>query len=235
MSGLDNYTKLLLHCDGADGSTNFIDSSFSGKTITAVGNAQIDTAQYKFGGASALFDGNGDYLSIPDSDDWAFGSGDFTIDFWVRFNALPADGKRASFYYQLDSTSNDIMFDLANNNGVYIWRFLVYISGSSIINVQKSATISVATWYHMAVVRNGNDYMIFQNGTQVGATVTDTDTIPDYISTLRIGDRPLTDYSFNGWLDEYRISKGIARWTSNFTPPTRPYTRSQAAFLLNMI
>ena len=85
MSGWDNYTKLLLHFDGTDGSTTFVDSSPSGKTVTAVGNAQIDTAQYKFGGASGLFDGNGDYLSVPDSDDWYFGTGDFTIDAWARF------------------------------------------------------------------------------------------------------------------------------------------------------
>ena len=85
----DVNTLLLLHCNGADTSTTFIDSSRSHKTVTPNGNSQIDTAQSKFGGASSLFDGTGDYLSVPDSEDWNFGTGSFTFDFWVRFNAAP--------------------------------------------------------------------------------------------------------------------------------------------------
>ena len=81
-------TVLLLHCDGTDGATTFTDSSDTSHTVTANGNAQIDTDQSKFGGASGLFDGTGDYLSIPDSADWDFGTGDWTIDFLIRFNAI---------------------------------------------------------------------------------------------------------------------------------------------------
>src|SRR3990167_5725818 len=78
-SAWDSYTQLLLHCDGVDAATTFTDEI--GKAVTANGNAQIDTAQKKFGTASGLFDGTGDYLSLADSDDWNFGAGDFTIDF----------------------------------------------------------------------------------------------------------------------------------------------------------
>ncbi|MEJ0012775.1 MAG: hypothetical protein WDM94_09155 [Bauldia sp.] len=60
--------------------TTFVDSSASGRTITANGNAQVDTAQAKFGGASALFDGAGDYLTVPASADFNFGTGDFTVE-----------------------------------------------------------------------------------------------------------------------------------------------------------
>ncbi len=83
----DPNTKLLLHMDGSNGSTNFVDSAQS-RSVTANGNAQISTSQYKFGGASGYFDGSGDYLTVPDSSDWTFGTGDFTIDLWVRFSAL---------------------------------------------------------------------------------------------------------------------------------------------------
>ena len=83
----DAYTVLLLHCNGVDESTTFTDSSGGGvgspHTVTAVGNAQIDTAQKKFDTGSALFDGTGDYLSLEDSDDWDFGTGDFTVDCWI--------------------------------------------------------------------------------------------------------------------------------------------------------
>lgn len=89
VGGNDQYTKLLLHCDGADASTTFTDASQAAHgNATPNGNAQVDTAQSKFGGASALFDGTGDFLSYADHADWHFGSGDFMADFWVRFNSV---------------------------------------------------------------------------------------------------------------------------------------------------
>ena len=86
---VDKYTKLLLHCNGADESAVFTDEA--GKTVTRNGGAQIDTAQYKFHGASGLFDGTGDYLSLADSDDWDFGTGNFTVETWLRRNGNQAD------------------------------------------------------------------------------------------------------------------------------------------------
>src|SRR3989338_6322305 len=80
----DSYTKLMLHMEGADAGTTFTDTETTPKAVTANGNAQIDTAQSKFGGASGLFDGAGDYLTIPSSSAFDFGTGNFTIDFWVR-------------------------------------------------------------------------------------------------------------------------------------------------------
>jgi hypothetical protein len=81
IGGIDSYTKLMLHCNGADMSTTFTDDSFSARTVTANDNAQINTAQYKFGLASGIFDGSGDFLSIVNSSDFNFNSNDFTIDF----------------------------------------------------------------------------------------------------------------------------------------------------------
>ena len=81
-------TVLLLHCDGTDASTTFTDSSSPAKTVTAVGDAQLDTAQFKFGTASGLFDGTGDELTVTDHADFDFGTGDFTIEFFVRFNSV---------------------------------------------------------------------------------------------------------------------------------------------------
>jgi len=78
-----NNVSLLLHGDGANGSTTIVDSSTSPKTVTAVGNAQISTAQSKFGGASLAFDGAGDYLTIPDDSSFDFGFNDFTIEGWI--------------------------------------------------------------------------------------------------------------------------------------------------------
>ena len=81
------------------------------KIVTANGNARITTGQSEFGGASGLFDGSGDYLSTPDSADWYFGTGDFTIDFWVRFNALPGSGTIYGYVGQYTSLCNYIDFE----------------------------------------------------------------------------------------------------------------------------
>jgi len=203
-------------------------------TVTAHGNAQIDTAQSKFGGASGLFDGSGDYLSTPDSDDWNFGTGDFTIDFWVRFNSLPANGEWATFYCQRPSGwQNQVYFGFRNIGGAYSWDFSVYSGGAAIMEVIKATTVSTNTWYHIAVVRSGNNFYIFQDGAQVGTAVTDSDSVPDLASTLTIGRLGVYDgYYFNGWLDEFRVSKGSARWTSNFTPPSAAYTADSPTVLL---
>jgi len=208
-----------------------------GHTIVAYGNAQIDTAQSRFGGASGLFDGTGDYLSVPDSADWNFGTGDFTIDFWVRFNALPGAGGAMMFYSQRVDDNNRVNFFLYNDAGTYKWWFRVFSGGVNLIDVQKNAVaLATGTWYHVAVVRNGNDFMIFQDGTQCGTTVTDSDLIPNLAAALEIG-AYASGFSdgLNGWLDEFRVSKGVARWTSDFTPPTARYVRdSYTKLLLHM-
>jgi hypothetical protein len=199
--------------------------------MTAHGNAQIDTGQSKFGEASDLFDGSGDYLSTSDSDDWTFGSGAFTIDFWVRFNALPGAGTVATIVLQLQDTSNYWVFWLWNNGGTHIWEFAVQSTGSRIIDVLKTTTISTGAWYHVALVRSGSSWYVFQGGTQLGSTDTDLDSMPNNTGKLHIGEA-LGGSHLNGWLDEFRVSKGVARWTSNFTPPTSAYTTDSPTVLL---
>lgn len=101
----DSYTKALLHFNGIDTSTTFRDES--GKTWTGGGTAQLDTAQKKLGTASLLLDGNSDYISTPDHADFDVGSGDFTIDFWVRFNAIPGQQETIAFFSQRTKTSEN--------------------------------------------------------------------------------------------------------------------------------
>jgi len=217
-SGIDAETKLMLHADGADTSTSFIDSELTPKTVTATGNAQIDTAQSKFGGASALFDGTGDYLNVSDSDDWNFGTGNFTIDTWVRFNTIKV-GDNAIISQQTNGT-NFMQFYLWNNAGNNYWTILGYDKEITIL-LQPLSSVATNTWYHIAFVRSGNTFYIFQNGTLVGST-TDASGFQDYTGKLTLGRNIGTD-DFDGWIDELRITKGIARWTANFTPPTTAY------------
>ena len=218
--GNDIYTKLLLHGDGTDESQIIIDSSSSGKTVTCVNQAQIDTAQKEFGTGSILFDGTGDYLSLADNDDWDFGTGNFTIDFWVRFNSLASD---------FNFIGNGCYGSGANTDG---WNLMWYTSnylqfanwltaGQNIL-CQYVWTPIINTWYHIAVVRNGTRFDIYINGISIGNT-TDADSITTCARPLLIGQGWDSGLNLNGWIDELRISKGIARWTSNFIPPAHAY------------
>jgi len=220
MTGLDTYTRLLLHMDGTDGSQAFVDSSTEAHSVTAKGNTRISTAQSRFGGTSGRFGGADDYLSLADSADWAFGTGAFTIDFWVRFSALPAAGDCDVIVSQFVDVNHWWELILYNNAGTYQW---IFYQSATLIDITRDTTISKDLWYHVALVRSGNSWYLFQDGSQLGATGTDSDSVVDLAGALEIGRRGDSIYYLNGWLDELRVSKGIARWTSNFMPPTSSY------------
>lgn len=218
--GADANTKLHLHANGANGSTTFTDSSSNNYTVTPGADAKISTAQYKFGSSSALFDGTGDYLSLADSDDWNFGTGDMTLDFWVRFNTI--------------SGTSITLFEQELNNGSR-WAFnYIPVPTSGALRIYSSITSeyydfawvpSTDTWYHVAFVNTSGSFKAFVDGTQVGTSNPEFN-LPDINATLGIGRSTFAstlDGALNGYLDEIRVSKGIARWTTNFTPPANEY------------
>ena len=161
--GIDANTVLMLHFNGNDGSTNFVDSSFGNRSVTANGNAQIDTAQSKFGSASGLFDGAGDYLSLADSDDWNFGSGDFTIDSWVRYNRLTdativcqRQDENNFWEFQYDPGDHWLVFRITSNDRYTLFSACPW-------------TPNTNTWYHLALNRLGSgdtsdDWRMFIDG-----------------------------------------------------------------------
>ena len=212
--GNDAFVKLLLHCDGADTTTTFTDDSPSARgNATVGGNAQVDTAQSVFGGASALFDGTGDYLQYANSTDWnlgAAGSGDFTLDFRLRFNGTPAIASLIS------------AGDLSGTGWTLYWAsntLRIYDSSDKTV----SWTPSASTWYHVAVARETSTIRVFIDGTSIGNLSGDVDMNNDSQAFRVASDNP-GFFQLNGWMDEIRISKGIARWTANFTPPSAAYS-----------
>lgn len=213
----DTDTKLWLHADGADESTTFTDSSTNAKTVTAYGGTQLDTAQKKFGTASGLFDGNADYLSLADSDDWDFGTGDYTIDFQVRFNNVSSN--RTFFDIGKYTSAAGILFEFHSKNRLYL-----YHNGNG-NQTSFSWSPSINTWYHIALVRTSGTVKCFVDGTQVGSDWSNATNIQSGTFGAKIG----TYYDgsqdpMNGWIDELRIVKGTAVWTSNFTPPSSAYS-----------
>lgn len=192
--------------------------------MTASGNAQIDTAQSVFGGASGLFDGNQDFVYSADHADWDFGTSPFTIDFRIRFNT--ATGSR--MFVTHGGTGIDVV-DVTGwafflNGGTSIW-FRYHDGGAT--NFSASWTPSANTWYHIALTRDSsNDMRLFVDGTQVGTTQSFGANIANGTDQLRVGIANSSDDGgdFDGWMDELRIVKGEAVWTSNFTPPSGEYS-----------
>lgn len=218
----DSYTKLLLHMDGTNGTnaSSATDSSASAHTISgSYGQAHLSTDQYKFGTAALRLDGTGDYLSLLDSDDWNFGSGAFTIDWWVRFNDVAAN---QNFYDQVEVPPpydrNHIWYRGTGYNLIYVDTLT---DGSIVRRFTAPFTPDADTWYHMALVRIDNadsadSWRFYIDGTALELTMNTGSWSPswdDVAAPLFIGG---SSFSFNGWIDELRISKGIARWTSNF-------------------
>lgn len=205
-------TVLLLACDGINGSTAMPDYSPRSKTITAVGNAQISTAQSVSGGASALFDGTGDWFqTISDVSDFVFGVGDFTIELWLRTTA-----------------SNKVLVDFYTT-GQPGWQVCLTNSGQFQWYVNSAVKTSVASfndgaWHHFAITRSGGQLQFWGDGAEDGAPISHTTNLNYQTPVLAIGAQVATRnsaYDYNGYMDNVRIIKGAALYSGAFTPPAR--------------
>lgn len=222
---------LLLHGNGADASTTITDNSTNGHTVTAVGNAQIDQAQQKFGTASILFDGTGDLITVPDHATFEFGSGAFTFEMFVRFNALPTAGNTATFLRKGRAADSDLsyVFSLVNTAGVYTLVLDTSTSGLAITTtISKTWTTPlVNTWYHVAVCRTGSTVRIFVDGIQVSTNGTNAETFFNGTGVLSLGASVTSAAApLNGWLDEVRLT-AAARYITNFSVPVTSFTQTR--------
>jgi prepilin-type N-terminal cleavage/methylation domain-containing protein len=223
---LSTPVKLLIHGTEWTSGSTFAESSSAAKTVTKYGNA----AQVASGGRPSntngywSFDGTGDYLSLADSADWNFGSGDFTIDGWIKPVAL---GAYQVIAWQGDGTLASLIsfrFRLQNDNkllgGIY--------SGSTDYSITSSGTID-SNWHHVAMIRNGSNLMLFIDGVMNGTLSTlSTNAANDAATTLLAGCLYIAPSTYssclNGYIDDLRIVKGAAMWTHNFTVPDRAHT-----------
>jgi hypothetical protein len=222
-AGNDSFTKALLHFDGANGSTSIADSNVGGSAHawSVAGNAQISTAQYKFGFASSLYDGAGDWVTASDSSDFTLGFGDFTIDCCIR----PAvNGTQLHFAGQGDSTAaaNLTAWLFRRTSGNFLE--LLLSNGSTYAAITGATTqILSGSWWHVAAVRSGNTVTLYVNGA-VEASAGFSATVKDSSNNLRVGaGGELTTTTWNGWIDEFRLSVGTARWTAAFIAPGKAY------------
>ena len=219
----DHYTKLLIHGGGADGTQVFTDYSRYGHAISYYGNAQweaSDAAGIHFHGSTIEFDGTDDYLSVANHTDFAFGANDFTIEAWI----YPTDASQneQTIFAKDFTTDHGWIFNFVtgSGNGYDQIGFVHSTNGSSWASATRfTSGVSANSWYHIAAVRSGTTITIYVNGSSVGSYTGVGALYADGAAFL-IGAYQSGSVSgeFDGYIDEVRVSHGIARYTENFTP-----------------
>jgi hypothetical protein len=203
------------------------------KTVESANDSAIDTSQSPpFGtGAGKFVAAENQYLSIPATSDFNFGLHDFTVDFWIKFDSLPTNGGYNYILTQQTGDSNRDFFYVYNAAGTYQLVFGAFAGSDRVQNnFNSNPNLTTGVWYHIAFVRSGSNYYVFQNGVLLG---TGTNAVPwgSYTGPLIVGAYNGVS-GIDGWLKEFRVSNGVARWTSNFSPPTGEYTPDQYTVLL---
>ena len=191
--------------------------------LETLADAKISTAQSKWNGSSIYLDGTGDYLIMPYNRYGDFGTGDFTVEFWMRASA-------AGTYVSVIGTQSISGFSTAgiwrvsnrfnSNNGIYF----NYTTGSAFADVTFTTTnYNDNAWHHVAVTRANGTLRAFVDGTQAGSNQTVTQNLSSG-QKVAVGWNAQDSAFYTGYLQDVRITNGYARYTSNFTPPTGPFT-----------
>lgn len=183
--------------------------------LETVGNAQISTSVVKYGTGSLAFDGTGDYLKGAYNPWLALGTGDYTIELWINFNSVST----SVFVGDIDSSGNG-NWAFFYNSSVGVLRLLM--NNSAVQLSSSSWTPSTSTWYHIAICRASGTYRFFVNGTVTGSG-SDSTNITWGTNNYYVGSASDGGLQLNGYIDDLRITKGYARYTTTFTPPTSAF------------
>jgi hypothetical protein len=200
-----------LHCKFTN--AGIIDASGKNDLVT-VGNAQIDTAVSKFGGGSIEFDGTGDWLTAPSGPLTSL-EGDFTVEGWVYLSSTAAAWP--VFTVGDSSGASGIELYRATSNGK--WR--VYQSNTA--RIDSSTSTSTGSWVHLAVVRSSGSVKLYVDGVNEGSAWSTTQSFSGAVYVGAEFNGGSVTVSANGYIDDLRITKGIARYTTNFTPPAAAF------------
>jgi hypothetical protein len=202
-------TQLLLNFTNAG-----IFDNTGKNNLETVGNAQIDTTTVKYGTGSMEFDGTGDYLKSASNPQFIL-SGDFTIEAWVYPNSTAANFVVVCLGDSYTSTG----LELYAGSAVLDWR--VFSDNAS--KIDSSTAYASGAWVHLAVVRSSGVVTLYVNGTAEGSTWSTTATFSGNLLVAGELYNGSTSSPTNGYIDDLRITKGVARYTANFTPPTAAF------------
>lgn len=202
-------TVLLIQSNTFNGDTTFIDSSNSGYVITKYGDTHHNTSTSKFGNSSFYFDGTGDYLTIPDNVDWEFGSNDATIDFWASFDSIGpvtiSQYESTGAWWEMQATKDDML----------------YMANQVNYGALSTGGLNTGEWHHFAFVKVGNTLYAYVDGSNIGSW--SIPSMPNPAVPLAVSETVHFTPTL-GYVDQLRITKGKALWTTNFVPDTSPYS-----------
>jgi hypothetical protein len=214
-------TQLLLNFSNA----GIYDSAAMNNVVT-VGSAQASTTQFKYGTASMKFNGSSDYFTFATSPNLDMGTGNFTIECWVY--PISVANNYPSFLASITGWSSGASGHRFSNTG-YSSKFTFHLNGSAGVSagdpfMASTNTFSFNTWHHYAVTRSGTTWRMFVNG-NLENTQTSSVTYNPALGGMRVGwsTWDAANGYFNGYIDELRITRGYARYTSAFTPPTSSF------------
>lgn len=200
---------LLLDFEGTDGAQAITDLSNSGHTETFFDNAQVNTAIRHLGANTLLLDGTDDEVTYPTSPDWAFGTGDFTIEFGLVLDAVTTMTLLSIF----DTSVGWFIRSLQSGGQKFVFGH----GASELINVSWTVPVTAGVTEHIAITRQGTTLSVWQEGALL-ATVSDSTNFTQGTKALRLGSLDgLTQFT-DGTIGAVRITKGLARYTAPFTP-----------------
>jgi hypothetical protein len=230
-----NSCSLLCHFDSINPAGRFIDNSRNNFAITSSGNVSLSDSQYKFGGASGLFDGTGDYLTIPSSTAFDFGAGGFTIEFWINTTQTTSNATLIGRSWGGSPYTGGWTIQLNGNSNSAMVIYWADYSTSSPFMTANTTSYRDGYWHHIAWVRSGTSFVLYIDGTSV-ATATNATSFGSVNKNISIGD-DLTfgPRGYSGYVDELRITKGVARYTANFTPQTVAFPNSRNQVLTRYV
>lgn len=216
--------SLLLHCDGVNGATTFTDSSSNVHTVTAGGTANTDTSDKKFGTASGKFQGIGvstAYVHVATHASFVFGSGDFTLECWCKPDGTLAPASNVPFLAKTDGSHfAPWLFRYDGTN----FKFFSSSAGAS-YDIANGTAIGTPTggWDHIAVTRSGNTWSTYINGART-ATFSSSSSVFALADDVYIGGSTAPNQGAGLWMDDVRITKGVARYTgASYTVPTAAF------------
>lgn len=207
-----DFVSCLMHFDGPNNGLRIYDERHN--AVRVAGNAKLTTGQSKFGGSSLDLDGIGDYVHMPGSSAFAFGNGDFTVEAQIRTSV--GNKTLIDRYSSSDPTTYQLFI---NSSGLLVWY-----AGNALLTA-SAGDVRGTDWKHVAVSRESGTLRMFVDGVLVGST-SDSSNYSNATTVCAIGAQHTirnASYDFKGQIDELRITKGIARYTANFTPPTAPF------------
>ncbi len=214
----------LFDAEGTNGGTDAIDHSSYARPVTYTGAIALSNAQAKFGSTS-LFNNNiaNDYIftletGVAEPDSFDFSN---NLDFTVELQIFPVSASGANNFAETDGALPSHQWNILLSNGNYFIQYS--IDGTIFVSLDTGHNSTASTWQHLALVRNGNDLDLFKDGVK-GSTL-DLTSVALWPLTAAVAEMRFCD-GLSGYIDEIRVTRGLSRYTTNFTPPTEPFPQA---------